>query len=67
MGNKPTDLCEGNQDARLDADGDGDAVGNSDARLDAGGDGDADGGGDQDTNADVEIAALPLIPFRSTS
>ena len=50
MGNMPTDRCEGNQDARLDADGDGDA----------------DGDVDQDTNADVEIAALPLIRFRST-
>lgn len=61
MGNKPTDRCEGNSDARPDADGDGDAEGNSDARLDANGD------GKQDTNADVEIAALPLIRFRSTS
>ena len=45
MGNKHTDRCEGNEDAMLDAAGD----------------------GDQYTNADVQIAALPLIPFRSTS
>ena len=45
LGNKPTDRCEGNEDAMLDAGGDGDHY----------------------TNADVQIAALPLIPFRSTS
>ena len=45
LGNKPTDRCEGNEDAMLDAAGDGDHY----------------------THADVQIAALPLIPFRSTS